>query len=168
MLPITGVAISHLSASYENFNQQHYQFHLHQYYKLEFNRTIDVLALMNELKQAQEIENIEVNYRLKINITPNDPYYSSQWAHENNGQAVSSSGANVGTPDCDTDTNQAWDITTGEDDVVIAILDTGVSEHVEFTGRLLEGYDFIDCDIKGELIQCDIFGGTIKTQFLAC
>jgi len=25
----------------------------------------------------------------------------------------------------------------------------------------LEGYDFIDCDIKGEIRQCDVFGGTM-------
>ena len=29
------------------------EFYLHQYYKLEFNRAIDVLALMNELKQIE-------------------------------------------------------------------------------------------------------------------
>ena len=108
-------------SSYESFNQQHYQFHLHQYYKLEFNQTIDVLALINELKQVPEIENVEFNYILEINTTPNDPYYSSQWAHENDGQAVSENGTNVGTPDCDTDTNQAWDITTGENDVIIGV-----------------------------------------------
>jgi len=133
-------------SSYKEFNQQHYKFHLHQYYKLELNQAVDILELVNDLKQLEQIEDVELNYILKINTTPNDPYYSSQWAHENNGQAVSDNGNNVGTNDCDTDTNQAWDITTGEDDVIIAILDTGVSEHEEFTGRLLEGYDFINND----------------------
>ena len=131
---------------YENFNETHYQFHLHQYYKLDFKNPVDISNLINELKALPTIEDVEVNYIKKINITPNDPYYSSQWAHENNGQAVSNNGNNVGTPDCDTDTNQAWDITTGDDDIIIAILDTGVSEHEEFTGRLLEGYDFINND----------------------
>ena len=133
-------------SSYNNFNQFHYKFQLHQYYKLTFDSPIDVLSLIEELKQLSIIQNIEVNYIKQINIIPNDPYYTSQWAHENNGQAVNSNGNSVGTPDCDTDTNQAWDITTGDAEVIIAILDTGVSEHVEFNGRLLEGYDFINDD----------------------
>lgn len=28
----------------------------------------------------------------------------------------------------------------------------------------IDGYDFIECDIKGELINCDIFGGTINNS----
>ena len=38
----------------------------------------------------------------------------------------------------------AWDYTTGDLDVVISILDTGINpEHPEFEGRLLEGHNFI-------------------------
>jgi len=133
-------------SSYENFSDRQYEYHLHQYYKLEFNKSVDILQLREDLIQQTIIQNVEFNYIKEMNIIPNDPYYSSQWAHENNGQAVSYNGNNVGTPDCDTDTNQAWDITTGDDDVIIAILDTGVSEHIEFSGRLLEGYDFINSD----------------------
>ena len=53
-------------SSYESFNQQHYQFHLHQYYKLEFNTTVDILALLNELKQIKEIQNVELNYNQSL------------------------------------------------------------------------------------------------------
>ena len=133
-------------SNHTNFNQKHYDFNLHQYYKIEFNHQVDIFRLINDLKQIKIIENVEFDYIKTVNLTPNDEYYSNQWAHENNGQAVSSNGNNVGTLDCDTDTNQAWDITTGDDDIIIAILDTGVSEHVEFNGRLLEGYDFINND----------------------
>ena len=28
----------------------------------------------------------------------------------------------------------------------------------------IEGYDFVDCDIRGELVGCDIFGGTITSS----
>ena len=133
-------------SNYNQFEEKHYSFHLHQYYKLEFDSSKDILGLIQELNNLPMIEKVEFNYIKEINVTPNDPYYDSQWAHENSGQAVSANGNSVGTVDCDTDTNQAWDITTGDDDVIIAILDTGVSEHVEFNGRLLEGYDFINND----------------------
>ena len=139
-------SIKPVFSNYRYFDVNHYEFHLHQYYKLEFDKPVDVIELSRRLIELSEVEDVEFNYIKEINTTPNDPYYSSQWAHENNGQAVSDNGNNVGTPDCDTDTNQAWDITTGDQDVIIAILDTGVSEHVEFSGRLLEGYDFINSD----------------------
>jgi thermitase len=41
----------------------------------------------------------------------------------------------------------AWDYTTGSRDVVIAVLDSGITNaHPEFTDRILPGYDFINDD----------------------
>ncbi|MEM7127460.1 MAG: S8 family serine peptidase [Chloroflexota bacterium] len=41
----------------------------------------------------------------------------------------------------------AWDYTMGSTDIVIAILDTGItSDHPEFSGRILQGYDFYNND----------------------
>lgn len=41
----------------------------------------------------------------------------------------------------------AWDLTTGDADVIIAIVDSGIDlNHPEFAGRLLPGYDFVDKD----------------------
>lgn len=37
----------------------------------------------------------------------------------------------------------AWDITTGGSTTVVAVVDTGYRPHVDLTGRLLPGYDFI-------------------------
>lgn len=42
---------------------------------------------------------------------------------------------------------KAWDYTTGSPDTVIAVLDTGItSKHPEFSGRILDGYDFYNDD----------------------
>lgn len=38
---------------------------------------------------------------------------------------------------------QAWDVTTGSAAIVVAVLDTGYTEHVDLVGRLLPGYDFV-------------------------
>ncbi len=41
----------------------------------------------------------------------------------------------------------AWDLTQGDADLIVAVLDTGVDlSHPEFAGRLLPGYDFVDDD----------------------
>jgi thermitase len=41
----------------------------------------------------------------------------------------------------------AWAVTTGITDVIVAVVDSGVSfTHPEFTGRLLPGYDFVNND----------------------
>ena len=77
---------------------------------------------------------------------PNDDYYLDQWALNNAGQANAYYGGNVGTAGCDIGAEDAWDVTTGDDEIIIAILDTGVNSHEEFTGRLLQGYDFIGND----------------------
>jgi len=38
---------------------------------------------------------------------------------------------------------QAWTLTTGSSNLVIAVVDTGVLPHADFSTRLLAGYDFV-------------------------
>jgi subtilisin family serine protease len=64
---------------------------------------------------------------------PNDPYFSSQWALNNTGQTPSfvsqsrSTPVPAGTSDADVDAPEAWDITTGNDNVTVAIVDSGIA-----------------------------------------
>jgi subtilisin family serine protease len=51
--------------------------------------------------------------------TPNDPYYPQLWGLNNTGQSG-------GTPDADIDAPEAWDIQTGNPNLVIGVIDTGV------------------------------------------
>ena len=50
---------------------------------------------------------------------PNDEFFSDLWGLSNTGQ-------NGGTPDADIDAPEAWDITTGSNNVIVAVIDTGV------------------------------------------
>jgi len=60
---------------------------------------------------------------------PNDPYYSEQWAL----RAEAANGV---------DLLETWRFGQGAG-IVVAVLDTGVTDHPEFAGRVLAGYDFI-------------------------
>lgn len=124
--------------SYESFNEKHYQFNLHQYYSVEFTGAEDVVQLKELLLSNDIVEGVDLNYQVNVAVEPNDPFYSEQWAHDNTGQAGAQ---NVGTPDCDMDSDQAWDVTTGGSNVLIAILDTGINPHEDFGDRLLGGYN---------------------------
>ncbi|MGH8999699.1 MAG: S8 family serine peptidase, partial [Acidimicrobiia bacterium] len=70
--------------------------------------------------------------------SPNDPYYPPNPASDYSGQAPYISA--VGLP-------EAWDVTTGADDLTLAILDSGVDRnHPDLDDRLLPGYDFVNND----------------------
>lgn len=62
---------------------------------------------------------------------PNDPSYGAQWHLDNTGQTGGVSGADV-------DAEAAWDITLGDPNVVIVIIDTGVDQdHPDLVGKLV-------------------------------
>ena len=77
---------------------------------------------------------VEPDIRMKAAITPSDPSFPSQWD-------ISDSGA--GAADYSVRAPGAWEITTGSSDIVVAVLDTGITSHSEFTGRTVAGYDFV-------------------------
>ncbi len=73
-------------------------------------------------------------------FTPNDTFFSQQW-HLNN---TSQTG---GTVDADIDAVEGWQLTRGSSSIVVAVLDTGIdSDHPEFQGRLVPGFDFVNDD----------------------
>ena len=52
-------------------------------------------------------------------VSPNAPYYSRLFGHNNTGQTG-------GIPDADVDASEAWGITTGSPTTVVAVIDEGV------------------------------------------
>ena len=71
-------------------------------------------------------------------VIPDDPNFAMQYWLENNGQVVQGI---AGALDADTDMPEAWEISTGTDDIVIAVLDAGIDPHAELAGRLVPGAD---------------------------
>ncbi|MDQ3964090.1 MAG: S8 family serine peptidase, partial [Actinomycetota bacterium] len=83
-----------------------------------------VAAATAEIAADPDVAFVEPNYIYRTAAIPNDARFSLQWGLNNTGQAVAGS---TGTADADIDAPEAWDVTTGSDDIVVAVADTGVA-----------------------------------------
>jgi len=76
------------------------------------------------LESLPQVIYAEKNERVKLRVEPNDPYFEEgrQWNLKNEGQYG-------GTSDADIDAPEAWDITTGSNDIIVGIIDRGIDEN---------------------------------------
>ncbi|MHC4620635.1 MAG: S8 family serine peptidase, partial [Planctomycetota bacterium] len=136
-------------------------------YKIDLAPGQSAARAAAEYNKDPDVEYAELNYLVSIAVTePNDPnYYPEQWALHNDGTAHPIPGGNTaaGTPDCDIDAPEAWDIQTGSTDVTVAVLDTGVdyghndlSANIWFNKVELNGDPNVDDDNNGYVD--DIYG----------
>jgi hypothetical protein len=115
------------------------------YLLIQCSDDMDILAACHELKGLKSVRSATPDWITHINIVPNDPAFSGQWALENRGQAESIFGQSVGESGMDIGAVRGWDHLPEPIDLKIAILDTGVDlDHPEFAGRLLPGFNFIN------------------------
>jgi subtilisin family serine protease len=109
----------------------------------------DAEAVFTALENLNKVEWIEwaapntaSQPKLCGQVIPDDEYFTLQWHWQNTGQSGGVPGADVRAP-------EAWEITTGDPNIVVAVLDTGVdSNHPDLVNNLVPGYDFIDNDAK--------------------
>jgi len=97
-----------------------------------------VAAALERLRADPDVQYAELDRRRHAHALPDDTLFPGQWYLQN---AVSTPSA--------VDAVSAWDISTGNSGVVIAVLDTGVRyDHPDLGlagsgGRLLPGFDFV-------------------------
>jgi len=92
------------------------------------------------LRSRPDVEYAEPNYIYRKQALPDDPDFAQQWGLHNSGQGG-------GTADADVDAPEAWDITTGASDVVVAVIDSGVDyTHQDLAPNMYRG---ADCDADG-------------------
>ncbi|WP_267095822.1 S8 family peptidase [Xanthomonas sacchari] len=85
-------------------------------------------TLMRQIAADPNVEYVEVDQRMTIALTPNDPRLGDQWA--------------FGTTNAGINVRSAWDKASG-DGVVVAVIDTGITSHPDLNANVLQGYDFI-------------------------
>ncbi|MFF2047128.1 S8 family peptidase [Stenotrophomonas bentonitica] len=84
--------------------------------------------LMRRLAADPSVEYVEVDQLMQATLVPNDTRFSEQWG--------------FGTSNASINVRPAWDKATGAG-VVVAVIDTGITNHPDLNANLLPGYDFI-------------------------
>ena len=105
-----------------------------------------VAQVVAALRQEASVEYAEPNYIVTAHMVPDDPLYGYQWHMDNSDYGGIQMEA-------------AWDIQTGNVDVVVAVIDTGVAYENYRKGRnkyyvapdlanttFVEGYDYVEND----------------------
>ena len=86
-----------------------------------------LLKVMEAIRQHPKVEYVELDYVLSLDLTPNDTYFASQWHLPK-----------IKAPD-------AWDISTGNSSVIIAICDTGIDDlHPDLSANIVPGRNVYD------------------------
>jgi subtilisin family serine protease/subtilase family serine protease len=88
------------------------------------SRSLDVQTLLARLAGRGDIAYVEPNYVVRTLADPNDPSFPQLWGLANTGQPIN--GSPGGTPGADIHAREAWDVSTGSTDQVVAVIDTGI------------------------------------------
>jgi len=90
-----------------------------QYYEISFDPAVPVDQFINDLYKTDYVEIAEPVYRQRMTFTPDDPSISSQY-YLTKIRAI-----------------EAWDITPGDENIIIAIVDSGVDiDHPDLAGKM--------------------------------
>ena len=90
---------------------------------------VEAESLMRRIAADPDVVYVEVDQLMKPLATPNDTHYGTYlWGLQSGAGGIKA--------------DQAWNTTSGTG-VVVAVLDTGYTDHSDLVGNILQGYDFI-------------------------
>jgi len=150
----------------KNNKFKHKEWGLHRWYDLRIDKKSDLIEAVKELRKLKEIEYAEPEYRIFLiepivgeqiksdnkdnndkGWSPNDMHYHKQWGLNNTGQ-------NGGLEGWDIDAERAWEIETGNSNVIVGVIDTGVQyDHPDLAPNMFE-----DIGPQGESTVPDMHG----------
>lgn len=146
----------------EKFEARKREMGLHLWYAVEFDTSVPVTRAAADIRTSDEMELVSYVYPIKYADAPesypfNDPKLPNQWHYMNFGldsKEIAGSDINV---------FPAWEITTGREDVIVAIIDGGVDyTHEDLASNMwvneaeLNGQPGVDDDHNGYVD--DIYG----------
>jgi subtilisin family serine protease len=109
-----------------------------------------VHAAVRQYRQDPNVVYAEPNYIVHALATPNDPDFSQLWNLQNTGQLGGLSGADIRGA-------QAWNLSTGNSNVVVAVLDTGIDyNHPDLAANVWSASSAFNQTVNGVAISCAI------------
>ena len=95
-------------------------------FRVKFDDSLDLTSVWAQLAKDPRIEVVEPNYIAYPLLVPDDPHYSEKYEFPK------------------IDAPEAWDMATGNENVWVAVIDTGVDrDHPDLMDNVMPGADFI-------------------------
>ena len=85
--------------------------------------------LMNQIAANPNVEFVQIDRLMKHTLVPNDTSFSQQWGYTDADAGIRA--------------DQAWDVANGSG-IIVAVLDTGITNHSDLNANVVAGYDFIN------------------------
>lgn len=108
---------------------------------IKLPRGVTTTQALRTFSHLPDVAYVEPNYIIDAFVTPNDSRFAELWGMHNTGQTG-------GSADADIDAPEAWDLTTGTTNAVVAVIDTGIDyAHPDLVSNLYRNTS--DCNADG-------------------
>jgi len=124
---VENISLIHNEKAIEALKERGSQYRAIYKLTLTTNDKAKVLEVIQQLTKIPGIESASPDYHLTLDLIPNDSEYIYQWGLNTT--------YGIQAP-------QAWDITTGSQNVLVGIIDTGIGNHPDLQANLTTGHDF--------------------------
>ena len=133
---------------------------LDRYWRVRTPPGSDTPALMAELGRFGEvIARAELDGIGGVaDIIPDDTAFADQWSLLNTGQTPAVTGGEAGVKGMDINVTPAWEMTTGDPALVMAVLDAGMDEHLDLFARMIPGRNVAGADNDDTSDVCQSHG----------
>ena len=128
-----------------NFRERHRAWGFHLWFTITLDENTDIIEAVHAYQSLEMVEIAEPVYQSQLfdvdNVRawkPNDSRIEEQWHYHNVGQSG-------GTPGCDISLFEAWEIETGNNQVLVAVMDGGIdANHPDLQANMWSniGYNF--------------------------
>jgi subtilisin family serine protease/uncharacterized membrane protein len=116
------------------------------------SRSRSAADLLQRLAADPNVEYVEPNYVVQAVAQPDDPQFPQLWGLLNTGQTIKGV---AGTPGADIHASDAWNLSVGSKDYVVAVIDTGVDyTHPDLATNIWSAPDAFSVTIAGMTINC--------------
>lgn len=132
--------------------------------RLPAGRISETAALSYTIAQHPDVRYAEPNWLALVKHNSADPFYGQQWGLHNTGQPLCDPVPRI-VSDSDVDAPEAWEITVGSTNILVAVLDNGVEwDHPDLAssmGATHVWYDAVDDDADPRPSPGDYHGTSI-------